>query len=97
MPEFSLVKGDLLSVDGPVGAEAERWFQRAFDLAADYGVQMTQLRAALRLCRLWRSQGRADADRLLRGVYDTFTEGFATADLIEVRTLLDAPAVGSTG
>jgi hypothetical protein len=34
------------------------------------------VRAAVRLCCLWRSQGRNDADRVLRGVYDTFTEGF---------------------
>jgi hypothetical protein len=58
---------------------------------------MTQLRAALRLCQLRRSQGREDADRLLRGVHDTFTEGFATADLIEARTLLDEPAIRERG
>ena len=50
--------------------------------------EMTQLRAGIRLCRLWRSQGRSDADQLLRGVYDTFTEGFGSADLAEARELL---------
>ena len=61
------------------------------------GVRMTQLRAALRLCRLWRSQGRDDADRLLRSVYDTFTEGFATPDLTEARELLEGLPSQSTG
>jgi predicted ATPase/class 3 adenylate cyclase len=88
--EFSLVKGDLLAAAGAADAEAAYWFQRAFDDAGDQGVRMTQLRAALRLCRLWRSQGRDDADRLLRSVYDTFTEGFATADLTEARGLLES-------
>ena len=58
---------------------------------------MTQLRAALRLCRLWRSQGRNDADRLLRSVYDTFTEGFATADLTEAKALLEGRPSELTG
>ena len=57
---------------------------------------MTQLRAALRLCRPWRNQGTDDPDRLLRSVYDTFTEGFATADLVEARTLLERLPPSST-
>ena len=57
---------------------------------------MTQLRAALRLCRLWRSQGRDEADALLRSVYDTFTEGFATPDLTEARELLESRPSEST-
>jgi hypothetical protein len=88
IPELSLVKGDLLTAAGAADADAAHWFQRAFDGAADQGARMTQLRAALRLCHLWRSQGTDGADRLLRSVYDTFTEGFATADLVEARTLL---------
>jgi tetratricopeptide (TPR) repeat protein len=97
IPEFSLLKGDLLTVAGAADADPEQWFQRAFDSAASAGVSMTQLRAALRLCRLWRNQGRNDADRLLRSVYDTFTEGFATADLTEARALLESRPSESTG
>ncbi|HWI00685.1 MAG TPA: AAA family ATPase, partial [Propionibacteriaceae bacterium] len=89
IPESCLIKGDLLSATGAATADAAYWFQRAFDLAGSYGVRITQLRAALRLCRLWRTQGRDDADTLLRSVYDTFTEGFATADLTEARALLE--------
>jgi predicted ATPase/class 3 adenylate cyclase len=90
IPEFSLLKGDLLTVAGAADADAAHWFQRAFDSAAGAGARMTQLRAAVRLCRLWRTQGRDDADRLLRNVYDTFTEGFATADLTEAKSLLES-------
>jgi predicted ATPase/class 3 adenylate cyclase len=96
IPELSLLKGDLLTAAGAADADAAPWFQRAFDGAADQGARMTQLRAALRLCRLWRSQGTDDPDRLLRSVYDTFTEGLATADLVEARTLLERLPPSST-
>jgi predicted ATPase/class 3 adenylate cyclase len=89
IPEFSLLKGDLLTVAGAADADATHWFQRAFDAAGNQGLRMTQLRAAVRLCRLSRTQSRDDhADRLLRNVYDTFTDGFATADLTEAKSLL---------
>jgi predicted ATPase/class 3 adenylate cyclase len=97
VPELSLLKGDLLTAADAADADAAYWFQRAFDVAASQSVRMTQLRAALRLCRLWRSQGTDDADRLLRSVYDTFTEGFATADLTEARDLLESLPSQSTG
>jgi tetratricopeptide (TPR) repeat protein len=97
IPELSLLKGDMLSGAGATAADTALWFQRAFDSAGEMGIRMTQLRAALRLCRLWRGQGRDDADRLLRSVYDTFTEGLATADLVEARTLLERLPQASTG
>jgi predicted ATPase/class 3 adenylate cyclase len=90
IPEFSLLKGDMLTVAGAPDADAAYWFQRAFDGAENQSLRMTQLRAALRLCRLWQRQGRNNADTLLRTVYGTFTEGFATADLTEARSLLDS-------
>jgi predicted ATPase/class 3 adenylate cyclase len=91
LPEFSLLKGDLLIVAGVAGADPEPWFQRAFDMAESRGARMSQLRAAVRLCRLRRDQGRVqEGRRMLASVYDTFTEGFATADLIEARTLLES-------
>ena len=51
---------------------------------------MLQLRAALRLGQLWRRQGRTeDARRLVGEAYQRLSEGFATADLLEARSLLD--------
>src|SRR4029453_2101453 len=97
IPEFSMLKGDLLMAAGAADADSARWFQGAFDGAANRGIRMTELRAALRLCRLWRTRGRENADRLLRTVYDTFTEGFATADLTEARGLLESLPSQSTG
>jgi hypothetical protein len=50
---------------------------------------MSQLRAAVRLCRLRRNQEDATAGARLRAVYDTLTEGFTNADLLEARALLE--------
>jgi predicted ATPase len=90
IPDFSLLKGDLLTFSGAHDADVAYWFRQAYDGAGSLGARMTQLRAGIRLCRLWRSQGRSDADQLLRSVYDTFTEGFGFADLTEARELLDS-------
>jgi predicted ATPase/class 3 adenylate cyclase len=91
VPEFQLLKGDLLLALGQGdGADPEPWFQRAFDVAQRLDARMSQLRAAVRLCRLGqdRDGGGPDLQRL-RGVYGTFTEGFTTADLTEARVLLE--------
>ena len=42
------------------------------------------------LCRLWKDQGKkSKARKMLAEVYDWFTEGFDTPDLVEAKTLLD--------
>jgi hypothetical protein len=49
-----------------------------------------ELRAATSLARLLCNQGRpADATACLKPVYDRFTEGFDTADLVAAKRLLD--------
>jgi hypothetical protein len=99
LPEFHLLKGDLLcSLPEDNGANAELSFQRAFDIAHDLDARTPELRAAVRLYRLRRDQGQVkEGDRVLRAVYDTFTEGFATPDLIEARALFGEHAVGDDG
>jgi predicted ATPase len=48
-----------------------------------------ELRAAMSLARLWRSQGKVlQARELLAPVYGWFTEGFDTLDLKEAKALL---------
>jgi predicted ATPase/class 3 adenylate cyclase len=92
LPEFYLLKGDLLlALSDGNGVSAEPWFQRAFDVAQGLDARMPQLRAAVRLCRLWVDQGDGErGGRVLRAVYETFTEGFETLDLIEARGLLES-------
>ncbi|HKX14885.1 MAG TPA: adenylate/guanylate cyclase domain-containing protein [Propionibacteriaceae bacterium] len=91
LPELYLLKGDLLlAVPDASDSAAESWFQRGFDMAEDLDAKMSQLRASVRLCRLWRDQGKpAEVSRPLRAIYEIFTEGFATADLLEARDVLE--------
>ena len=78
---------------GPPGgggpSAAESWYQLAFERAGVLDARMARLRAATRLARLRMAEGEPEAAaRTLRPVYDTFTEGFDTADLVEARELL---------
>jgi predicted ATPase len=51
---------------------------------------MPQLRAATRLTRLRRAaRKRPDWTDVLRDVYEPFTEGFETPDLVEARAVFD--------
>jgi hypothetical protein len=91
-PEFALLKGDLVLALTDA-SRAELLFQSVFDAAGDLGVRMPQLRAATRLTRLRRAAGkRPDGTDLLRGVYETFTEGFDAPDLVDARAVLEVHA-----
>jgi predicted ATPase len=92
--EISRLRGVLLlRQTGTPQAEAEAWFQRALDVARRQEAKSLELRAAMSLARLWQQQGkRAEAYDLLAPIYGWFTEGFDTADLQEVKALLDALA-----
>ena len=69
---------------------AEALLLEALGLAHQQGALAWELRSATALARLWQRQGRVQAARdLLASVYGRFTEGFATADLLRVRGLLD--------
>jgi predicted ATPase len=70
-------------------AEAETWLQRALDVARHQKAKSLELRAAMSLSRLWQSQGKhQDAYDLLAPVYEWFTEGFDTVNLIGAKQLL---------
>jgi DNA-binding winged helix-turn-helix (wHTH) protein/predicted ATPase len=88
LPELHRLRGDLLARDGRAAQAAEA-YRRAVEVAAGYGTRSTELRAAVRLCRLpdrWRPEG---ARATLRRLYDQFGEGFDTPDLLAARALLD--------
>jgi predicted ATPase len=88
--EHCRLKGILLLQRGvPHGENAEEWFRRALDIARRHGAKSLELRAATSLARLWHQQGKhVAAYELLGPVYSWFTEGYATADLIEAKALL---------
>jgi DNA-binding winged helix-turn-helix (wHTH) protein/tetratricopeptide (TPR) repeat protein len=90
-PEIHRIEGELLLRRAPTPMdEAERHFRAAIEIARARSERSFELRAATSLARLWwRGNRHEDARRLLAGVYGWFTEGFATADLRDARSLLD--------
>ena len=71
-------------------AKAEGYFGRALEVARQQQAKSWELRAAISLARLWRSQGKVrEARELLAPVYGWFTEGFDTRDLKDAKALLD--------
>ncbi|MFI5254970.1 MAG: ATP-binding protein [Candidatus Limnocylindrales bacterium] len=90
LPDLLLLKGDLLSDLAATGAEAPTEaasaYEQALERARHVGARMPELRATTRLCRL--APGGEQRVRDLQMVLETFTEGFATADLIEARAVL---------
>lgn len=80
--QIALVAGD--------SEEADTIFVRALDWARQRGQRAWELRAATSRARLWASKGqRSEAQDLLLPVFESFSEGFDTADLKTARLLLD--------
>ena len=74
----------------PYRKNAEAYFERALAVARAQQAKSWELRAAMSMARLWRHQGkRNEARDLLTPIYNWFTEGFDTPDLIEAKALLD--------
>jgi predicted ATPase len=74
----------------PNAAEAEAYFERALAVARQQQAKSWELRAAMSMARLWRSQGKTQQAReQLAPVYGWFTEGFDTLDLKEAKVLLE--------
>jgi predicted ATPase len=89
--ELHRLNGELLLQQSADNAtEAESCFQQAISIAQNQSAKSWELRAATSLARFWQSQGKRDEAReLLAPVYEWFTEGFDTADLIDAKSLLD--------
>ena len=70
-------------------AEAESYFQEALAIARQQDAKSWELRAALSLSELWRTQNRGeDAYNLLKPIYTWFSEGLDTYDLVRAKNLL---------
>lgn len=83
-------KGELLLADAEENSsEAEACFHKAIEIARYQQAKLWELRTTTSLARLWQSQGKCQqAYDLLAPVYEWFTEGFDTADLIDAKALL---------
>jgi predicted ATPase len=93
--EIKRVAGEIaLKSPGRDAAKAEGYFERALTVARQQQAKSWELRAAISLARLWRSQGKVQQAReLLAPVYGWFTEGFDTRDLKEAKALLEELAL----
>jgi ATP/maltotriose-dependent transcriptional regulator MalT len=70
-------------------SDAEACFHQAIEIARQQQAKSLELRAVMSLARLWHRQGRtAEARQRLAEVYEWFTEGWNTADLLEAQSLL---------
>ena len=85
------LRGDLqLAMSPDNRAEAEECYQTSIDIARRQKAKSWELQATMRLSRLWQEDGRSDeAKEMLSGIYDWFTEGFDTADLVDAKALLE--------
>jgi predicted ATPase/class 3 adenylate cyclase len=94
-PDLAIMRGDLhMAMAPPDVATAEASYQSAFNLAHEHGLRTAKLQAATRLATLHRGTPREQATlQQLRDVYNSFTEGHDTTQLIAARTVLDAPSV----
>ena len=88
--EATRLKGELLMTMAPTDAiQTEQQFQKSLEVSRAQNAKSWELRAATSLARLWQSQGkRQQAHDLLSPTYDSFTEGFDTADLKNAKALL---------
>jgi predicted ATPase/DNA-binding winged helix-turn-helix (wHTH) protein len=88
LPEVLRVKGSILA-SAHEAERAEQCFLSAFDLARAQQAPAWQLRAATSLARLRAGEGGGEKARaVLAPIYDRFTEGFDSADLVAARKLL---------
>jgi tetratricopeptide (TPR) repeat protein len=97
VPELLRIKGEILLQQGsePILA-AESCLDQAAAMAREQGALFWELRIALSRCRVRVTQGRGDEGRQeLASLYDRFTEGFDTADLVLAKQLLDDPGSAS--
>jgi predicted ATPase/DNA-binding winged helix-turn-helix (wHTH) protein len=89
--ELIRIKGEVLLQQRPENeARAEGHFRAAIEFARTQGAIFWELRAALSAARLRVSQkNRAGAAQILEPVYNRFSEGFDTADMLAAKQLLD--------
>ena len=86
--EINRFRGELLLGGASDTIHAEKFFCEAIAIARDQRAKSLELRATTSLARLISSQGRREEARTtLAEIYNWFTEGLDTADLIDAKKL----------
>ncbi len=91
LPEIHRLRAECLFISTPSAVErVESDLMQAITIARAQDSRWFELRAACSLADIWRKQREGDRARaLLLPVYEWFTEGFATNDLLRARSLLN--------
>ena len=85
-PELLRLRGELVkSIDRK---EAERCISKAIDIARRQSSKSFELRAALSLHRLRRGKRKSESLDAVRRLYESFSEGFETGDLLDAKGIL---------
>jgi predicted ATPase len=89
--ELFMLKGEAILVRDPSASdEAEACFRKAIEVSKRQSAKWWELRATVSLARLLRDTNRRDEARaMLSEIYNWFTEGFDTSDLMDAKALLD--------
>jgi class 3 adenylate cyclase/predicted ATPase len=90
-PDILRIAGEIALISRERDAvKAETYFERGLAVAREQQAKSWELRVAMSMARLWKSQGRRQQARdLIAPVYGWFTEGLETLDLREAKALLD--------
>jgi class 3 adenylate cyclase/predicted ATPase len=90
VPELHRIRGKLRSKLDPRDPLVEDCYRKALDLARSERTRSYELRAARSLARRYGAQDRrSEARDVLLPIYEWFTEGHDTRDLVEARALLE--------
>jgi len=90
--ELMLMRDEKVRIDGELAdaSDAEACFHESLKIAQQQQGKSYELRARISLSRLYQNQNNhREARDVLAQIYDSFTEGFDTADLREAKALLD--------
>lgn len=90
MPDLLRIKGDIRAQLPNQEIHAERALLRSLGWARQQQALSFELRSANSLARLYRRTGKsAEVAPLLKPIYDGFTEGFSSIDLVHAKRLLE--------
>jgi predicted ATPase/DNA-binding winged helix-turn-helix (wHTH) protein len=97
LPEIVRIQASILTAQGRTD-EAEALLVESMALAQQTGALSWRLRSASDLAKLWRAWSRGDdARKMLLPIYNEFSEGFATRDLVVAADLLASLARSGDG
>jgi predicted ATPase len=90
VPELHRTRGELLLKLDPDDVLAEHSLRQALSTARSQGARSMELRAASGLARLYLTRDRrAEGRDVLLPIYEWFTEGHGTGDLVAAKALLE--------